>query len=75
MVEGNTEFYRLPMMEHNQLDNPLPFKQSFYGLYYIGPYTYQHVPYVVAIVDGTHVGSATASFKVMVTVAQGYFTN
>ena len=31
-------------------------------------YTYQHVPYLVAVVDCIHVGSATASFKDLVTL-------
>ena len=36
---------------------------------------YQHILYIVAIVDCTHVGSATASFKDLVTVAQENTTN
>ena len=37
--------------------------------------TYPHIPYVDAIVDCSRVGSATASFMALVTVAQGNFTN
>ena len=40
-------------------------------VYYIN----QHVPYVVAFVNCSHVGSATASFKGLITVAQENFTN
>ena len=39
---------------------------------YFGHYTYQHI---VAIVDYTLVGSATASFKDLVTVVQENSTN
>ena len=41
----------------------------------VGHYTYPLILYLVAIVDCTHVGSATASFKDLVTIAQENVTN
>ena len=37
--------------------------------------TYQHIPYLVAIVDSTHVRSAATSFKNLLIVVQENSTN
>ena len=45
------------------------------NLFIVVHYTYQHMPHLLIIVDCTRVGSATASFNGLVTVAQENSTN